>query len=79
MDKLPRNRNGKVDYSLLPNLESVEVMKDPYIPPRNETEDVLEKIWISLLHKTGIGIRANFFEIGGNSLLCIQMVAQIEK
>lgn len=79
VDKLPRNRNGKVDYSLLPNLESVEVMKDPYIPPRNETEDVLEKIWNSLLHKTGIGIRANFFEIGGNSLLCIQMVAQIEK
>ena len=45
VDKLPRNRNGKVDYSLLPNLESVEVMKDPYIPPRNETEDVLEKIF----------------------------------
>lgn len=49
-----------------------------YVAPRNETEEKLAEIWSSLLGKHSIGIRDNFFEAGGNSLIATQMIKQIE-
>jgi acyl-CoA synthetase (AMP-forming)/AMP-acid ligase II/thioesterase domain-containing protein/NAD(P)-dependent dehydrogenase (short-subunit alcohol dehydrogenase family)/acyl carrier protein len=50
-----------------------------YVEPRTETERKLAKIWQDLLKCPRLGVRDNFFEIGGRSLLAAQIFAQIEK
>ncbi|MDF5719757.1 MAG: SDR family NAD(P)-dependent oxidoreductase [Rhizonema sp. PD37] len=46
---------------------------NPYVPPKNETEQMLADIWQALLGIEAIGIHDNFFELGGDSLLIVQV------
>jgi hypothetical protein len=48
-----------------------------FIPPRTEVEQFLVTIWAELLRCPRVGIRDNFFDLGGYSLLATQMVAKI--
>ncbi|HEY0455824.1 MAG TPA: HAD-IIIC family phosphatase, partial [Verrucomicrobiae bacterium] len=50
-----------------------------YVAPRNETEQQLARIWQDLLHLDRIGIRDDFFALGGTSLLAVRLFSQIEK
>src|SRR3954464_3529646 len=47
--------------------------------PRNEVEKELVEIWESILEVSPIGIKDNFFDLGGNSYLALQMFSNIEK
>jgi thioesterase domain-containing protein/acyl carrier protein len=47
--------------------------------PQNEIERRLVLIWEDLLRQNPIGTQDNYFELGGNSLLAVRMVALIEK
>ena len=47
--------------------------------PRNEIEKKLVEIWESILEVSPIGIKDNFFDLGGNSYLALQMFSNIEK
>ena len=47
--------------------------------PQTSTEEILSKIWKELLKLETIGRRDNFFEIGGDSLLVVQLVIQLKK
>ncbi len=46
---------------------------NPYVPPKNATEQMLADIWQALLGIEAIGIHDNFFELGGDSLLIVQV------
>ncbi len=50
-----------------------------YIAPRNEEEIALAKIWETLFGFKNIGVNDNYFELGGNSLLAIQLFTEIEQ
>jgi NAD(P)-dependent dehydrogenase (short-subunit alcohol dehydrogenase family) len=50
-----------------------------YVKPRNETEQVIASIWSKLLGVEQVGIYDNFFELGGDSVLGIQVVAEMNK
>ncbi|PPA82183.1 erythronolide synthase [Brevibacillus laterosporus] len=50
---------------------------DAYIAPRDETEKKISDIWQELFGVSAISIEANFFELGGNSLLSIQLVTRL--
>ena len=50
-----------------------------FVEPRTETERMLAKIWQELLKRPHLGVRDNFFEIGGRSLLAARLFARIEK
>ncbi|MBK7087057.1 MAG: hypothetical protein IPH53_21375 [Flavobacteriales bacterium] len=50
-----------------------------YAAPRDPLESLLAGIWAKLLKVDQVGVSDNFFEIGGHSLLGIQMLAQVEK
>ena len=60
--------NGKVDKKTLP--EPALTAGKEYMPPTNETEKKLREIWSEVLHieKEIIGIKDNFFYLGGHSL-----------
>jgi len=76
MKSLPVNRKGKVDREALPDPAPAHYGADR---PRDPLEVGLVAIWEELLEIEPIGIRDDFFEIGGDSLLALQLVARIEK
>jgi len=49
------------------------------VAPRDALERQLTKIWEEVLHIEPVGLRDNFFDLGGDSLLAVRLFAQIDK
>jgi acyl-coenzyme A synthetase/AMP-(fatty) acid ligase/acyl carrier protein len=79
IDKWPLTANGKVDKKSLP-VPSSSVWLSNYETPSTKIEILLSELWAQLLNidKDIIGIHHNFMDVGGNSLLVIRMIAQLE-
>jgi amino acid adenylation domain-containing protein len=80
LPQMPLNRSGKLDRNLLPIPTS-----PPQSPPATtsdapdtELERSLAQIWAQSLHLDHVGIHDNLFEIGGHSLLTVELSAKIE-
>ena len=79
VDRLPLNVNGKVDRNGLPEISPDSSDGSPeYTPPRGETERILAAFWQQILGVQKFGIHDNFFDLGGNSLLMVQMHRKIQ-
>jgi amino acid adenylation domain-containing protein/non-ribosomal peptide synthase protein (TIGR01720 family) len=76
LDTLPLTANGKIDRQALPAPDGEIFREEGYVAPRTEIEQSLAKIWQELLLKEQVGIDENFFEIGGDSILSIQVVSR---
>jgi acyl-CoA synthetase (AMP-forming)/AMP-acid ligase II/acyl carrier protein len=80
LDRLPINPNGKLDRNALPKPSAER--SDPlenYVPARSETETALAEIWCGVLGIDRVGIRNNFFDIGGTSVLSAGLITKIRK
>ena len=51
----------------------------PFVAPRTEIEELLAKLWASLLRFESVGVQDDFFELGGTSLLAVDLFAQIDR
>ncbi len=51
----------------------------PWVAPRSDAERRLAGLWESMLGITGLGVEDPFVELGGNSLLALQLVARIRQ
>jgi len=80
LNEFPLTPNGKVDRGALPApvTEPVHDSAQP-IEPRNRVELQLVAIWEQVLGITPIGVRDNFFALGGYSLLALRMFSAIEQ
>jgi long-subunit acyl-CoA synthetase (AMP-forming) len=80
MEALPLTVNGKVDRRRLPSpeVERLESVKEQ-IAPLTEVEKVIRKIWEEVLGVERIGIRENFFDLGGHSLLMVQAHGRLQE
>lgn len=78
LDTLPINTNGKIDKNKLPEPQNKNIKKD-IISPKNETELKLINILKKLLKADTISVDDDFFEIGGDSLSAINLIAHIQK
>ena len=78
ISSIPLNTNGKVDYNKLP-IPDFELNKESYEEPVNETEKILASIYEELLEIKPVGRSDDFMRIGGNSLLVMQLLYQVEK
>ncbi|HEY2739146.1 MAG TPA: amino acid adenylation domain-containing protein, partial [Thermoanaerobaculia bacterium] len=76
LGKLPLTPNGKVDRNALP---APGPRQDRFMPPRDEVELRLTHIWEDLLNVQPVGIRDNFFALGGHSLLVLRLVGSVER
>ncbi|MGK7943353.1 MAG: AMP-binding protein, partial [Microcystaceae cyanobacterium] len=56
-----------------------QALEQTYLAPRNEVESQLVKIWQAVLNVHKIGIYDNFFNLGGNSLIAANLVAEIDQ
>ncbi len=72
---LPINRNGKIDRSKLPDIDSK--VQHSIIFPRNKIEETLVEIWREVIECNEVSIEDNFFDIGGHSLLATRVVARV--
>ncbi|MEO7583968.1 MAG: amino acid adenylation domain-containing protein [Ferruginibacter sp.] len=79
MGALPLNANSKIDRKALPDPGMVDIAGNEFVAPETIEEKVLATIWARLLDLEQVGIHDNFFEIGGDSLLAIRVVAAIRK
>lgn len=78
LDQLPLTGNGKVDRHALQERGKKGQhypFVDNIVAPRTETEEKLVTIWRDALGVDHISIHNNFFELGGDSLLGVQVVA----
>ncbi|RZK13105.1 MAG: hypothetical protein EOO46_00570 [Flavobacterium sp.] len=78
LDELPRLPNGKIDMKALklPMEETSIIFNKGVFAPQTEVEIQLVQIWEEVLGFSPIGVRDNFFEIGGDSILSIQIVTK---
>ncbi|RXF01352.1 non-ribosomal peptide synthetase/type I polyketide synthase [Pseudoalteromonas sp. PS5] len=77
LEALPLNHNGKVDRKALSQKIQSEPSTLEYEAPKFEIEAQLIALWQSLLNKRNIGIKDNFFKLGGNSLLAMRLREKI--
>jgi len=71
LDRLPLLPNGKLDRRSLPAVSG----SNEYERPRTDTEAALVRIWAEVLDVDRVGVHDNFFDLGGDSILGIQIAA----
>jgi amino acid adenylation domain-containing protein/non-ribosomal peptide synthase protein (TIGR01720 family) len=71
----PLTPNGKVDRKALPAPGPTRETGTAHVPPRTENERLLARVWSKLL-RVNVGVRDNFFDVGGDSILAIQMASR---
>ncbi|SEC17985.1 amino acid adenylation domain-containing protein/thioester reductase domain-containing protein [Tenacibaculum sp. MAR_2009_124] len=79
IDEFPLTNNKKVDKKALLNIDVLKASTDSYHAPSNTTEEQLATIWQEVLALEKVGVHDNFFEIGGNSILAIRLVAKLQE
>lgn len=77
MEKLPLSNNGKIDRKKLPDPFLSISLVEEYVEPRNDIEKRIAAIWEKELNTHKIGVTNNFFDIGGDSLLAINVSLSI--
>jgi amino acid adenylation domain-containing protein len=78
IEAMPHLANGEIDAARLAPLDAGAAHAG-YVGPRNATERALVEIWGQLLDLSHVSVHDNFFEIGGHSLLAVQLFARIER
>jgi amino acid adenylation domain-containing protein len=78
LEKLPLTANGKVDQKALPLPEGRQTAVE-YVAPRSEIEKLIAGVWREMLKVEEVGIRDNFFDIGGHSLLLLRVHGRLEQ
>ncbi|HVT95892.1 MAG TPA: non-ribosomal peptide synthetase, partial [Acidobacteriaceae bacterium] len=80
LDEFPMTPNGKIDRKRLPSpLTVARETRADSIAARNQTEQRLTELWSEALHVDRPGIRDNFFDLGGHSLLLVQLHARLKR
>ncbi|GKT26982.1 type I polyketide synthase [Acidovorax sp. SUPP3334] len=86
-------RLGDIDNGMLELIESTPasqpgpgrsrhprpVLQTPYVAPDGDLEEALAEVWRDMLGMDRVGVHDNLFELGGDSLLAIQLLARVRK
>ncbi|MFJ7417309.1 amino acid adenylation domain-containing protein [Streptomyces uncialis] len=75
LDALPTTSTGKVDNTALP--EPPTTPSAPADPPRTATERAVAAIWATVLDRSDVDRTADFFAIGGHSLIAAHVLAAV--
>ena len=80
MAAMPLTPNGKLDRSALPEpIQQKHLNSEAFALPENDWENLVADIWKRALGVTEVGRRDNFFDIGGHSLLVIQVLKELRE
>ena len=73
---LPTTSSGKLDRAALPEPEFATTTEEPGAAPSTKAQAVLAEIWADVLGLDRVGVHDNFFSLGGDSILSIQIVSR---
>jgi myxalamid-type polyketide synthase MxaB len=77
LEALPRTTSGKLDRRALPAPDPARApAEESYVAPRSAREQALAAVWAELLRVERVGVHDNFFALGGDSLIGLQMIAR---
>jgi amino acid adenylation domain-containing protein len=79
LDALPLTSNGKLDRDALPPPSLPARPCGNIAAPQSPTEQLVARIWASVLEMEQVDIHENFFDLGGHSLLLTRVHAQLQK
>jgi natural product biosynthesis luciferase-like monooxygenase protein len=75
---LPITPNGKVDRRALPEPQAIAV-RPAAIAPQSDIEKIIASIWEDVLGVPQVGTADNFFDLGGHSLLVVQVQRRLRE
>jgi len=75
--QMPLTPNGKLDRKGLPEPDA-SLLQQAYVAPETELEQQIAAIWADVLRLPQVGLNDNFFEVGGHSLLAIQITSRVQ-
>ena len=78
LEEIPLNINGKVDKRSLPDID-FDSLHTEYVAPTNEAEKAIIKAFEKAFNIEKIGIHDDFIRLGGDSLIAIKIVSQLEE
>ena len=76
LDRMPLNPNGKLDRQALPKPDASQAQQD-WVAPVTELEQQVAAIWADILGAERVGLNDHFFEMGGHSLLAMQVISRL--
>ena len=80
IDTVPLTPNGKVDRAALPAPDAANTLgEDVFHAPQTEIEQIVAGILAPLLGVERVDVEANFFALGGHSLLGIQLISRLRE
>jgi len=83
VSSIPVRLDGSLDLVSVPHVEieqsKTAKLSDNYLAPRDEMEARIIRIWEDVLGATGVGVRTNFFSLGGYSLTIVRLFARLNK
>jgi hypothetical protein len=80
LTSLPLTSSGKTDRRALPAPEKTwQRTEETYAAPRNPVEEIVTGVWEDVLGLPRVGSDDDFFELGGNSLIAIQVLSRLRR
>ncbi|TAK60287.1 non-ribosomal peptide synthetase [Methylobacter sp.] len=77
LPQFPLTANGKVNRQALPAPELE--LDEPFLEANTPEEQVLVEVWQKLLQQSSVGVKDDFFALGGDSIQAIRVVSQLRK
>jgi len=79
LETIPKNQSGKPDKRVLMQLAAEPLNEEKYEGPTNEYEKLLVDIWSEIFMRDQIGIRDDFFNLGGDSIKAIKVLYMLNE
>ena len=79
LDGFPLTPNGKLDRKALPAPDAAIYAARSYEAPVGDLETALAQIWCDVLKLERVGRHDNFFDLGGNSMMVVRLISEINR
>lgn len=80
LTEMPLTRSGKVDRQTLPQPEALRPnLDETYVEPKTAMERIIADLWQAVLQLDKVGVSHNFFDLGGHSLLMVQIHGKLRE
>ncbi|MBS7256346.1 non-ribosomal peptide synthetase [Flavobacterium branchiicola] len=79
LNSIPLTINGKIDKKALPAVKEDDLIKTAYVPATTTEEKVLADVWKLVLKCDTIGLKDNFYNLGGDSIKAISIVSNLKQ
>ena len=78
LEHMPLNPNGKLDRQALPKPDASQ-LQQAWVAPVTALEQQVAAVWAKILGVERVGLTDHFFEMGGHSLLAMQVISQLRQ